>query len=228
MLQFGLRLGEAPIQVITTTPRPIAVLREIIKSTGTIITRGHTNANYENLPDSFLRQVVGRYEGTRLGRQELNAEILDDNPHALWKRDQLDKLRIVPKDLELHRTVVAIDPSGTSGDENDIERAADVGIIVAGRASNGNCYVIADRTCNLSPAGWGKAAVEAYHEFDADLIIAERNFGGAMVKHVIRTTDPNVPSKEMRTWRVLQDYQPVYGQSVLPGVFRSNEMCSFG
>lgn len=235
MLQFGLRLGERPIQVITTTPRPIPVLREIIASTGTIITRGNTFENEANLAPSFKQQILGRYEGTRLGRQELNAEILDDNPNALWKRSQLDELRAKKDIPDLARIVVAIDPSGTRGDI-DREEAADVGIVVAGRGTNGHCYVLADRTCNLSPAGWGKRATTAYHEFKANLIIAERNFGGAMVQHVIQTSDPKVPYKEVTASRgkwvraepvaALYEQKKVHHVGSFPEL--EDEMCAFG
>lgn len=194
MLQFGLRLGERPLQVITTTPRPIKVLKEIMAAKTTAITRGSTMENRGNLPPSFFEQVVARYEGTRLGRQELNAEILDDNPNALWTRAQIDDLR-VDEPPPLERVVVAIDPSGTKG---DIEAPAnDVGIIVAGLAGNGHGYVLADRTCNVSPAEWGKRAVEAYHRYGADRLVAERNYGGAMVEHTIRTVDPKIAYREV-------------------------------
>jgi phage terminase large subunit-like protein len=234
MLQFGLRLGDRPQQVITTTPRPIGVLREILASKGTVVTRGNTTENVSNLPPSFVQQIVSRYAGTRLGRQELNAEILDDNPNALWKRDQIDKLK-VKESAELMRVVVALDPSGTHG-ENQSEDAADVGIIVAGRGVDGKCYVLADRTCNLSPAGWGKRAVAAYNEFEGDLIVAERNFGGAMVKHVIRTAAPMVPYKEVTAsrgkWVRAEPVAALYEQERVKhvGAFPEleDEMCSFG
>jgi phage terminase large subunit-like protein len=232
MLQFGLRLGERPLQVITTTPRPIPVLKEIIASPGTSVTRGVTSDNFSNLAPSFLQQIMARYQGTRLGRQELNAEILDDNPNALWKREQLDKLR-VPKTPELARVVVAIDPSGTAGGD---EGSADVGIVAAGRGVDGKCYILADATCNMSPAGWGRRAIETYRRFDADRIVAERNYGGAMVKHVIRTTDPNVPYKEVTAsrgkWVRAEPVAALYEQGRVfhIGGFSQleDEMCSFG
>ncbi len=196
-LQFGLRLGNGPKQIITTTPRPIPVLKEILASPTTAVTKGSTFDNRANLAPSFLTQVVSKYEGTRLGRQELNAEILDDLPGALWMRDQIDKHR-VREAPEMVRVVVSIDPSGTRGQSDDGD---DIGIVVAGKGIDGRGYVLADRTCKLSPAGWGKRAVSAFHEFSADRIIAERNFGGAMVEHVIRTTEPTVPFKEVTASR---------------------------
>lgn len=196
-LQFGLRLGAKPRQVITTTPRPIPVLKEILASSTTVPTRGSTFENAANLAPSFLTQIVGRYEGTRLGRQELNAEILDDLPGALWSRDDIDARRLTTAP-ELQRVVVAVDPSGTKGASDDGD---DIGIVVAGKGIDGRGYVLADRTCKLSPDGWGRRAVAAYQEFRADRIVAERNFGGAMVEHVIRTIDPRVSYKEVTASR---------------------------
>jgi len=198
MLQFGMRLGERPRYVITTTPRPIRVLKDIMEASDTVITRGATSENRGNLPPSFYEKVFKRYGGTRLGRQELEAEILDDNPNALWSRATIDDLRVdAPHDLD--RIVVAIDPSGTRG---DIEQPAnDVGIVVVGRASNDHAYVLADRTCNLSPGQWAARAIAAYHEFNCDRLVAERNFGGSMVEHVIRTADPDVSYREVTASR---------------------------
>ncbi len=197
MLQFGLRLGSDLRQVVTTTPRPIRVLKEIVSAEATIVTRGRTHDNALNLAPAFLKQVVGKYEGTRLGRQELNAEMLDDLPGALWSREMFDanRLRQAP---DMRRIVVAVDPSGTggAGDSGD-----SIGIVVAGLGVDGRGYVLADRTCKLSPAGWGRRAVEAFHEFRADRIVAERNFGGAMVEHVIRTTNAKVAYKEVTASR---------------------------
>ena len=198
MLQFGLRLGEHPQQIVTTTPRPIPILKEIIRAPGTVVTKGSTFDNASNLAPSFLTQIRDRYQGTRLGRQELEAEILDDVPGALWTRDGLDRARrgadgqSLREAPALQRVVVAVDPSGTRGHGGD-----SVGIIVAGKGLDGIAYVLADRTCSLSPHGWGRRAVEAYHAFKADRIVAERNFGGAMVEHVIRTTDPQAAYRDV-------------------------------
>lgn len=193
MLQFTMRSGPDPRVLVTTTPRPIPVIREILKDPSTVRTIGSTFDNAANLPSKFLESIRSTYEGTRLGRQELYAEILDDFPGALWTRDMIDKSRV--KTLpDMRRIVVAIDPSGTKGESDDGD---DIGIIVAGKGVDGRAYVIADRTCKLSPDGWGKRAVAAYKEFGADRIVAERNFGGAMVEHVIRTVDKRVSFKEV-------------------------------
>lgn len=203
MLQFTMRKPD-PRVFISTTPRPIPVIKEIMKLSGTVITRGSTMDNRSNLPASFLKSVIERYQGTRLGRQELNAEILDDVPGALWTREMFDNHRvrgewdgqqIVTTDgqkIGMQRIVVAIDPSGSNG---DADKADDIGIVIAGKGMNGRGYVLADWTCNMSPAGWGRRAVEAYTRFRADSIVAEKNFGGDMVNFVIKTASETVPVK---------------------------------
>lgn len=198
MAMFGLRLGDAPQAMVTTTPRPIPIVRQIVSSSTTVVTRGSTYSNRANLAPSFLDKIVTRFHGTRLGRQELEGEILDDFAGALWTRAQIDAAKssvIVP---DMRRIVVAVDPSGTAGAEDDGDS---IGIVVAGLGIDGLAYVLADRTCKLSPAGWGQRAVQAYREFSADRIIAERNFGGAMVQHVIRTVDKTVPYHEVTASR---------------------------
>lgn len=181
-LQFGMRLGENPRQLITTTPRPLPLIREILRYDYTHVTRGSTYDNEANLARSFFHQVVSKYEGTRLGRQEIDAEILDDVPGAMFSRDDIDKARI--KLLgDLNRIIVSVDPSGTSGQETQ----DDVGIVVAGRTNDRHGVLIDDRTCNAPPSVWAKRAVDAYHEYDADCIVAESNFGGAMVENTIRS-----------------------------------------
>lgn len=197
MLQFTMRAGTDPRVFVTTTPRPIPVIREIAADRKTVITRGSTFDNAANLPKKFLDKLKDRYEGTRLGRQELHAEILDDLPGALWTREMFDDHR-VDKAPDLQRIVVAIDPSGTAGASDDGDS---IGIVVAGKGIDGRGYVLADRSCKLSPDGWGRRAVAAYHEFGADRIVAERNFGGAMVEHVIKTVDRNVSYKEVTASR---------------------------
>lgn len=197
MFQFGLRLGEAPQAIVTTTPRPTAFVRAIMKDPGTTVTRGSTFANRANLAKTFLDKIVKRFEGTRLGRQELYAEILDDVQGALWTRAMIDAA-LVKTLPEMRRIVVAIDPSGTKGDADEGDS---IGIVVVGLGVDGFAFVLADRTCKLSPDGWGRRAVAAYHEFNADRIVAERNFGGAMVEHVIRTVDPSVAYREVTASR---------------------------
>lgn len=196
-LQFGMRRGDRPQVMVTTTPRPLPIIKAILADPTTVVTRGSTFDNAANLPERFLAAVRTKYDGTRLGRQELFAEILDDLPGALWSRDAIDagRVRAAP---EMRRVVVAVDPSGTRGASDDGD---DIGIIVAGVGIDGRGYVMADRTCKLSPDGWGRRSVEAYREFRADRIVAERNFGGAMVEHVIRTVDPKVSFREVTASR---------------------------
>lgn len=195
MLQFTMRQG-SPQVLVTTTPRPIPIIKEIIAEETTVVTRGSTMDNADNLATSFMDKIVAKYAGTRLGRQELDGEIVDDVPGALWTRAMLDATR-VKEAPALARVVIAIDPSGTDGDDE----GDDVGIVAAGRGVDGRGYVLADRTCKLSPEGWARIGVTAYYEFEADRIVAERNFGGAMVKSVIKTTDSNVPYKEVSASR---------------------------
>lgn len=197
MLQFGLRLGTRPRVVVTTTPRPTPVVRELVADPLTVITRGSTFDNAGNLAAPFLRTIRAKYEGTRLGRQELNAEILDDLPGALWTRDAIDGSRAA-KAPDMARIVVAIDPSGTGGADDDGDS---VGIVIAGRGVDGRGYVLADRTCKLSPGAWAKRACDAYHEFRADRIVAEANFGGAMVEALVRTADRGVSYKAVTASR---------------------------
>ena len=189
-LQFGMRLGQHPQVVVTTTPRPIPVLKEILKADDTVITRGSTMDNADNLAPTFMKAIVDRYAGTRLGRQELDAEMLDDVPGALWTRLMFDDTRV--KDApSLRRVVIAVDPSGTSGDgEGD-----DIGIIAAGLGDDGRGYVLGDYSCQLSPEGWARRVAEAYSIHKADRIVAEKNFGGAMVEAVIRAVDAKLPVK---------------------------------
>ena len=192
-LQFGLRIGN-PRQILTTTPRPIPIIRDLLADEFTITTRGRTLDNAANLSSKFLHRIVKRYQGTRLGRQELNAELLEDLPGALWTREMLEACLIdVMKVPALQEIVVSIDPSGTAGEEDEGDS---VGIVVAGRADE-NAYILEDLTCKEGPAKWAEIAVKAYHRWGADRIIAERNYGGAMVMHTIRTEDKNVPYREV-------------------------------
>lgn len=193
---FGLRLGTAPKVVIATTPRPVPLVRQLVLDRKTIVTRGSTFDNAANLAPSALETLRKKYEGTRLGRQELNAEILDDVAGALWTRATIDgaMTRIAP---DLVRVVVAVDPSGTKGDD----KGDSIGIVAVGLGTDGKAYVLDDATCKLPPAGWGARAVGLYHHWQADRLVAERNFGGAMVQHVIRTADPAVSYKEVTASR---------------------------
>lgn len=181
MLMFGLRLGDDPRVVVTTTPRPVKLVRDLMAAPTTQVTRGATYDNAANLAAPFLEAIRAKYEGTRLGRQELYAEVLTDVPGALWQQARIDELRVKVAP-EMARIVVAVDPSGGDGEGNDEQ-----GIIVAGRGVDGHGYTLADRSCRMSPDGWGGRVVDAYVEFEADRIVYEKNFGGDMVEHVIQT-----------------------------------------
>ena len=188
MYVFGLRLGDNPRTCITTTPKPLRLLRELIADDGTAVTRGSTYDNKANLAGPFLSRIVKKYEGTRLGRQELNAELLEEAEGALWSRDTIEENRIDAAPEDLARIVVAIDPAVT-----DKEASAETGLVSAGIAYDGTIYVLADRSDRLSPNAWATAAIEDYRRFSADRIVAEGNQGGDLVKHTIHTIDPRVP-----------------------------------
>jgi phage terminase large subunit-like protein len=187
-LQLGLRLGADPRVVITTTPRPLPLVRGLLADPDCAVTRGATYDNHVFLAPAFIDRIVRRYEGTRLGRQELHAELLGDVPGALWSFETLLSARVATHP-DLRRVVVAVDPSGSSGaDEGDQQ-----GIVVAGLGVDGLGYVLADRTCRLSPQGWGRRAIEAFDDFGADRIVAEKNYGGDMVRFTIQTVRPTAP-----------------------------------
>ena len=183
-LELGLRLGNSPRMVITTTPRPIDVIRRMLVDPLTIVTRGTTYENIDNLPADFRTRILQRYEGTRVGRQELYAEILDDVEGALWKREWIDVNRMEEIPTALVRVVVAIDPAMTSNEDS-----AETGIIVSGRGMDGRGYVIDDVSLRGTPDAWAKAALRAYRTHRADAIVAEVNAGGEMVEHTIRTVE---------------------------------------
>lgn len=183
---MGLRLGDRPQGIVTTTPRPVKLILDLMADPRNVVTTGTTYENRANLAPGFYEYVIKKYEGTRLGRQELNAEILTDVPGALWKRKNIDDHRLLQAP-ELSRIVVAVDPSATStGDE--------AGIITAGR-QNQDFYPIADDSLQGSPTQWATAAVTAYYKHKANLIVAESNNGGEMVELTIHTVDPHVPVK---------------------------------
>jgi predicted phage terminase large subunit-like protein len=203
MLQFGLRLGNDPRQVVTTTPRPIKTLKDILAERGTVVTKGSTYDNKANLAPKFLAKIEQKYAGTRLGRQELDAEILDDAPGALWTRSKLDEKRVAKtaKLPEMKRVVVAIDPASEGGGEGEIGGGAETGIIVAGLGVDGRGYVLDDFSTAADPNGWARRAIDAFDEYEADLIIAEKNQGGAMVEAVIRSVRRTVPFQAVHASR---------------------------
>ena len=191
MLQFGLRLGRRPQVFVTTTPKTTKLIRTILDDDKTTVSTGSTYDNAANLADTFLDAVRKTYEGTRLGRQELYAEILDEASGALWNRTLLASCEVDKDDVPtLNRIVVSIDPAVTANAESDM-----TGIVVAGVDVNGRAYVLEDHTGRYTPQQWAAKAVDLYREHMADRIVAERNQGGDMVRHTLHTEDETVPVK---------------------------------
>jgi len=195
MLSFCLRLGKHPQTCITTTPKPTKLIRDIIKNPKTIVTSGSTFDNKDNLAETYLESVKTEYEGTRIGRQELYAEIMDEASGALWTRDVLAKAEVDIEDpvefaKTLARVVVSVDPAVTANAESDM-----TGIIVAGMDINGICYILQDATDRFSPEQWASKAIELYNLYGADRIVAERNQGGDMVRYTFKSVDETLPIK---------------------------------
>lgn len=188
-LQFGLRIGRHPRGVVTTTPKPVKLIRDLLAREGqdVVVTRGRTRDNAANLAPGFLDAIEAKYGGTRLGRQELDGELLEDVPGALWIRSQIDADRVAVAP-DLRRVVVAIDPAVSTG-----EGADETGIVVVGRGMDGRAYVLEDCSGRYAPAEWARRAVRAYEQHSADRIVAEKNNGGNMVEATLRNVAPNVP-----------------------------------
>jgi len=195
MAMFALRIGVNPRAMITTTPRPTRLIKNLVDNASTVVTRGSTYDNKANLAPQFLDAILKKYDGTRMGRQEIYAEVLEDVEGAILSLDQLISLRVEEAD-DPQRIVVGVDPAISTG-----ENADKTGIVVTSRGKDGHLYALADRSCRLGPAGWAKKVVEAFHEFQADLIVAEKNQGGAMVEHTIRSLDADVPIKLVHATR---------------------------
>ncbi|ARQ00933.1 DNA-packaging protein [Pseudorhodoplanes sinuspersici] len=231
MLQFGLRLGARPRQVITTTPRPIALLKRLITDPTSAVTHAATRANAYYLSPAFIDTVVKRYDGTRLGRQELDGEIIDERPDALWSRGGIESCRVAEAPA-LQRIIVAVDPPVSAS------KGADAcGLVAAGRNENDIIYVIADETVSgLSPAGWAAKAIALWRRLEADALVVEVNQGGDMVRSVIREVDGSVPVIAVRAhrgkWLRAEPIAALYEQGRVKhaGVFPAleDEMCDFG
>lgn len=196
-LQFGLRLGDFPQIMVTTTPRPTKIVKELIKDPDTVITRGSTYENKDNLAESTLVTLRAKYENTRLGRQELFGEVLDDNPGALWTRTGIESSRIKLTDLPpLTRVVVGVDPAVTNTENSD-----STGIVTCGMSADGHYYVLDDNTLKASPQEWATVAVNAYERHKADRIVAETNNGGDLVIHLLQQVKPTVATKKVTATR---------------------------
>lgn len=182
-LNFTLRLGQRPQVMVTTTPRPVPMIRDLMARPDVCIQRGRSYDNAANLAPAALAHLEATYGGTRLGRQELEGELLEDVEGALWHRAQVEACYL-PEAPTLKRVVVGVDPAGG---------VAETGIVVCGLGTDGKGYVLADLSMAGSPDAWGRAVVEAYHGWNADRVVVERNFGGDMAEHTIRTVDRQVP-----------------------------------
>jgi phage terminase large subunit-like protein len=225
-LMLSMRLGKHPRTLVTTTPRPTRLMRRLLADKAAAVTRMATKENGE-LARSFLEAIIARYEGTVLGRQELDGELIDDKPDALWNRRSF-----IPHDgTEAERIVVALDPPATAGRTSDA-----AGIVVAGRIGD-SAVVLADMTfAPAPPLAWAERAVAAYREFSADCIIAEVNQGGDMVSAVLRQVDPDVPLRAARAkrgkWLRAEPVAALYARRRVrhaEGLTAlEDEMCAFG
>jgi phage terminase large subunit-like protein len=231
MLQFGLRLGARPRQVITTTPRPIPLLKRLIADPRSAVTRARTQDNAHFLAPAFIETVLQRYQGTRLGRQEIDGEIIEERADALWSRAMIERCRVSAAP-QLARIVVAVDPPASSG-----KRADACGLVAAGVAEDGVIHVIADESAaGLSPAQWAARAIALWHRLRADALVVEVNQGGEMVRAVIAEQDRAVPVIAVRAqrgkWLRAEPVAALYAQGrvkhagALPEL--EDEMCDFG
>lgn len=199
---MGLRLGDRPRALATTTPRPVPLVRRLLAQQGVVVTRGRTMDNRAALPAAFIAAMARDYAGTRLGRQELEGELVLDHEGALWTRDLIERCRVgnVPADGAggaplLARVVVGVDPpAGSTGDA--------CGIVVAGLGPDGRAYVIEDASVEqATPEQWARAVAAAHHRWGADRIVAEANNGGAMVASVLRAAESGLPVKLVHATR---------------------------
>ena len=195
-LMFALRLGEKPQVCVTTTPKPLQLLINLRDAKTTVLTKGTSYDNRENLNQQFFDSILSKYKNTRLGMQEIYAEILEESDNAMWKREWLDEGRLIDAPEDLERIVVAIDPAVTSKKTSD-----ETGIIVAGKDSEGKFYVLNDSSARYTPSAWSEKAIMLFNQYQCDKIIAEVNNGGQLVEHTLRTQSENVPYKSVHASR---------------------------
>ena len=230
-LMFGLRLGDNPQCLITTTPKPTKIIKDLVAREDVAVTSGNTFENEANLADSALQMLKDRYEGTSLGRQELFAEILEDIEGALWNQQLIEEARLhKDTEKELSQIIVAIDPAVTANENSD-----ETGIVVVGKDQNNEYYVLEDLSGRYTADKWGKIAVNAYYDWNADRIVAEVNNGGDLVERLIRNIDPNVPYRSVRATRgkivraepiaALYEQRRVHHIGIYPEL--ETQMCSF-
>ena len=195
-LMFALRLGEKPQVCVTTTPKPLQLLINLRDAQTTVLTKGSSYDNRENLNEQFFDSILSKYKNTRLGMQEIYAEILEESDNAMWKREWLDDSRLTDFPEDLERVVVAIDPAVTSKKTSD-----ETGMIVAGKDSEGKFYVLHDASARYTPSAWSEKAIMLFNQYQCDKIIAEVNNGGQLVEHTLRTQSENVPYKSVHASR---------------------------
>ena len=201
---FGFRLGDDPRGIITTTPRPIKRIRDLIADSHCIVTRGTSYDNRAHLSPAFFDSIVQRYEGTRIGRQELLAELLEDVPGALWTRANIEANRIKPDDGgsypiqwdKIERIVVGVDPAVTNRENSD-----ETGIVVCALTLSHHVLVLADRSLRASTDAWARAVIDAYQDFRADRVVGEVYQGGDLIEMALRTINPSVAYKAVRATR---------------------------
>ena len=209
-MMMGLRLGQDPKVVVTTTPRPLLFLKNLCAAKDSVVTRGATAENQQNLSRAYLENMQRSYAGTRLGAQELEGHFVEEEGTALWTYEMLHQARIQAEDLpELTYIVVAVDPSVTANQKSD-----ETGIVVVGRDREGRFYVLEDCSGSMEVVTWAHKAVEAYHTFQASCIVAEVNNGGDLVKRVIQGIDASVPVHSVRAmkskWQRAQPMAALY------------------
>lgn len=230
-LMFGLRLGDNPQCVITTTPKPTKLIKELVVRDDVHVTSGSTFENEDNLAESALTMLKDKYEGTTLGRQELYAEIIDNLDGALWTTDLIDEARMSDDtEKELTQIIVAIDPAVTANADSD-----ETGIVVVGKDSNNEYYVLEDLSGRHSADKWGRIAINAFYEWEADRIVAEVNNGGDLVERLIRNIDYNVSYRSVRATRgkilraepiaALYEQRRVHHIGIFPEL--ESQMCSY-
>jgi phage terminase large subunit-like protein len=232
MLQFGLRHGTRPRQLVTTTPRPIPLIKRLVADPRTALTRAPTQANAAFLSPAFLSEILARYAGTQMGRQEIGGEIIEERADALWTRGMIEAARVV-RAPDLMRILVGIDPPGSTRHGSDA-----CGIVAAGVDEEGVIYVLADASAaGLAPAAWAAAAIALYRRLSADALVAESNFGGDMVRAVLAQVDAEVPVIEVHAsrgkWLRAEPVAALYAQGRVKHVGAEfaaleDEMCDFG
>ena len=231
MLQFGLRLGKFPRQIVTTTPRPIKLLKGLMSDPRTAVSKMPTIDNALNLAPGFLDRLVKQYKGTHLGHQELDGEIIDDRRDALWKRTQLEAMKVL-RAPELTHIVIAVDPPISNTRRSDA-----CGIIAAGLGVDERAYILNDWSASqVSPGEWATMACELFDQVDADCLVVETNQGGDMVETVLRQVRPNLPIRQVKAsrgkWLRAEPVAHLYEQGLVSHVGSfpelEDEMCEFG